>query len=179
MFLKRGNLITFSGPMLQGDFSDDIDDYTKNEFFDNLSKNCIEIPIEQLSKHNEIVEGMFLGGNLSTFASLGGMDFLPDEKFIFFGEDINEPVYKIDRYFHQLFNIEKFRKNVVGIVIGDFIGVDDDESFKELLDELSTKYQVNIVKTSVFSHSKIKTTVPCGAAALIDNDKIIIKDYLI
>ena len=74
---------------------------------------------------------------------------------------------------------EKFRKNVVGIVIGDFIGVDDDESFKELLDELSTKYQVNIVKTSVFSHSKIKTTVPCGAAALIDNDKIIIKDYLI
>ena len=43
----------------------------------------------------ESVSGILWGGNLATVVSLCGQDFLPDEDFIFFIEDLNEPVYKI------------------------------------------------------------------------------------
>ena len=49
--------------------------------------------------HNSVAECQISlwGGNLSTVVSLCGLDFIPDEPFIFFAEDINEPVYKIDK----------------------------------------------------------------------------------
>ena len=40
-----------------------------------------------------------------------GLDFIPDEDFILFFEDWHDPVYKLDRMFTQLLNIDKFKKN--------------------------------------------------------------------
>jgi len=52
-----------------------------------------------------------------------GLDFIPDEQFIFFAEDLGEDTYKIDKMFTQLLNIEKFRKNLQGIILGDFLDI--------------------------------------------------------
>lgn len=180
MFLKRAGLISFSAPMAQSDFSDNADDRTKTCFFNTLSSGRLNIQPKNGKVYNSgDVSGILLGGNLSTVASLCGLDFLSDEKFIFFAEDLNEPVYKIDRYFTQLLNYSKFRDNLSAILIGDFLDLDDKDYFDELLTEISENLNVPVISGYPFSHSKVKATVPVGANVNLDNSVILADDFMV
>ena len=104
--------------------------------------------------------------------SLCGQDFIPDEKFIFFTEDLNEPVYKIDKMFQQLINIEKFSKNIQALVLGDFIGLDNDAWFEDLIDEIGDKLKIPVVKKNGITHLSRKITIPYGAETILENEKL-------
>ena len=107
MFFKRAGLITYSGPMIISDFGNpEKSDFTMNEFFKAVSTDSYSIKGKRIIRQGK-ASGILWGGNLATIASLCGIDFIPDEPFIFFTEDINEPVYKIDRMLRQLMNIVK------------------------------------------------------------------------
>jgi len=181
MILKNSGLITFSGPMAQSDFAEnEINDFTLNSFMKTLTSNEVIInKTKDLSFRNGDCSGIFFGGNLSSITTLTGHDFIPDEKFIFFAEDLNEPVYKIDRYFTQLLNIDKFRNNITGIVLGDFLDIDDKDYFNDFFIKLSQDLQIPILGKYPISHDIKKATVPYGAAAEIKNETIKIKDYII
>ena len=56
----------------------------------------------------------------------------------------------------QLFNIEKLRKNVEAVAIGDFLDVDDDISY--IFEEL----KIPLIKNFPASHSEKKATIPIG-----------------
>ena len=183
MILKNSGLITFSGAMVQGDFGQDtINNFTENEFFETLEnrKNKISAFNYESYTNNTEAEGILLGGNLSTFASLCGTEFLPDEKFIFFAEDLNEPVYKIDRYFTQLLNVNKFKEGISALVLGDFTGIEDEyqKDLRCLLTQIGNELNIPVVKTFPFSHSKEKTTAPIGVRAKLADSSIIIEDYM-
>ena len=109
-------------------------------------------------------EGIIWGGNLSTVVSLCGQDFIPDEDFIFFAEDLNEPVYKIDKMFTQLFNIENFYRNCKAIVLGDFLNVDNEI----WLDDLFKSFQVPVVGGFKITHAEEKVTLPVGKKAKLE-----------
>lgn len=181
ILLKRAGLITFSGPMAQSDFSTDlICSYTENSFFKTLSSNLIEICPKSPKCYGiqKSTEGIIWGGNLSSIVSLCGIDFIPDEKFIFFAEDLNEPVYKIDRYFTQLFNIENFKNNIQAIVLGDFLDIDSSEYFDALFENIAKEYNIPIVSGFAITHNNEKDTVPIGAFARLNGDKLCINNYL-
>ena len=117
-------------------------------------------------------DGIIWGGNLSTIASLCGLDFIPNQDFIFFAEDLNEPEYKIDRYFTQLLNIKEFRENLKAVVLGEFLDCGNcDDFFINLANELKIpfygKYKI--------SHSDEKFTVPIGGSASLVDGNIEIK----
>lgn len=178
IILKYTGLITFSGPMAQSDFSKDIDSFTENKFFEALSFSQSKIIPEDLKIYNTGEgDGILFGGNLATIASLCGVDFIPDEKFIFFAEDICEPVYKIDRYFTQLMNIEKFRNNLSGIVLGDFLEADDNKILEEFFLEFAKKTDIPVYGGYPISHNKRKTTIPIGVQAKIDRNGTIYLKY--
>ena len=163
--------------MAQSDFSqDELNDFTINSFFETLSEGHCELKADKKTKIS--CEGILFGGNLATLASLCGTDFIPDEKFIFFTEDIGEPAYKIDRYFTQLLNIEKFRNNLSVIALGDFVDVDDEKFLNDFFKNLAKELSVPIIGTFPISHSKIKATVPYGAVAKIENETIKIEDFM-
>lgn len=123
MFYKRAGLVTYSGPMIMSDFGiENQSEFTIQEFFKAAEGKSYELNGEQ-EIINGNASGILWGGNLSTIVSLCGLDFIPDEPFIFFAEDVNEPVYKIDKMFRQLLNIEKFRKNIKALCFGDFQGL--------------------------------------------------------
>lgn len=159
-------------------------EFTEKSFFDTLQNiNNLEIlPDNEKSKtyFEGECEGILWGGNLATIASMCGLDFIPDEKFIFFAEDLNEDVYKIDKMMTQLFNVEKFRKNIVGIILGDFLDIENTEHFDELFSEIGGKYNVPILSGFKITHAKEKITLPYGAEAEFSTDtKILnIKPYL-
>lgn len=183
MFLINSGLITFSGPMIQGDFApEQINEYTENCFFKTLTDNNTVITATNIINYSDYSDskGILIGGNLSTFTSMCGNKILPDEKFIFFTEDLNEPVYKIDRYLTQLINIPEFKNNVGAILIGDLLGIEKEyeKDLDNLLKETSNELKTPILKGFPFSHSKIKATVPVGAYAVLNNNQLIISDYL-
>ena len=179
MIYKKCNLVSFSGPMAQSDFADNIDTYTEENFFETLTNTTITLtPKKTVEETFSPVEGILFGGNLSTISSLCGIDFIPNEKFIFFTEDINEPAYKIDRYFTQLLNIEKFRKNLTAIVCGDFTGIDNPENLHNTLDELKKELNIPVVQNYPISHTPIKATIPVGGFAKLSTDKLVITNYI-
>lgn len=168
MFLKHSDLITFSSPMPKSDFQpDDIDRYTEEKFWQALSGNRISIAAPELKVYKKgDAQGIIWGGNLATVCSLCGTDFLPDKKFIFFAEDVNEPVYKIDRSFRQLLNIEEFRKNISAIILGDFIGTEGySDQLDKLFNEIAKELNIPVYGGYQITHNKTKVTVPIGANA--------------
>lgn len=176
MIYKKTGLITYNAPMACSDFAKNIDKYTEESFFDMIENNINIITLnEPLIYKNGISEGILWGGNLSTIQSLCGLDFIPQEHFIFIAEDVNEPVYKIDKMFTQLFNIPKFKNNVQAIVLGDFTNIDNKDYFDELFQEIAKKYSIPIISGLKFGHEKQKTTFPIGIKAELDTDKALIK----
>lgn len=164
MFLKHAGLVTYSAPMINGDFGNDISDFTWENF-----KHAV-MSDESLVFEGEgqgCAKGISFGGNLATLVSLCGVDFMPDEDFILFIEDLNEPAYKIDRMVTQLRNIEDFRNNLKGVVLGEFSDCDH----PEYLDEIFTEFDVPTVKGLKITHCHDKITVPIGVPARIENGK--------
>lgn len=180
MILKKTGLITFSGPMAISDFQiGDINRFTEENFWETLTSHSVSICPQEIKIYNltdKKMEGILFGGNLSTITSLCGTDFIPDEKFLFFAEDLNEQVYKIDKYFTQLFNINKFRNNISAIAAGDFLTVESEKLLEEVLIDIGRKYDISVIGNYPFSHGCEKATVPYGGKAYI-KDGIIKVEY--
>lgn len=175
MFLKHSGLITFSSPMPKGDFQpDSIDKFTEDKFWQALNSNNITIIAKSFKTYKKgEAKGIILGGNLATISSLCGLDFIPDDRFIFFAEDLNEPVYKIDRSFRQLINIKKFRNKVSGIILGDFIGTEEyNEQLDYLFSEISSELNIPVFGGYQITHAKSKITVPIGGYGQLNNEEL-------
>lgn len=181
MFYKKAGLLTFNGPMVYSDFSEVPDSFSERCFFETVGQNLKRIPLLNTSVVYKpgSAQGVLWGGNLTTIASLAGLDFVPDEKFILFIEDVNEPVYKIDRCLTQLMNIEKFNENLAGILLGDFSGLDSQIYF----DSLFVNFKKNIpIKSGLkVGHIPQKMTIPVGISAEFETSGsyiTIFEDYL-
>lgn len=170
MILTKTGLITFYAPMACGDFgNENIVEFTENSFFNTLTNtnDLSAKPLEETGKtyFSGECNGILWGGNLATIASMCGLDFIPDEKFIFFAEDLGEDTYKIDKMITQLLNIEKFRNNLQGIILGEFLDITNPQHFDEFFYELGDKYKIPILSGFKITHAPNKITFPYGANA--------------
>lgn len=171
MIYRKTGLITYNAPMAYSDFGCGITEYSKNSFFDVLENGTSEIKIDTPKVYfNGIVSGILWGGNLSTIQSLCGQDFVPDEKIIFLAEDINEPVYKIDKMFTQLLNINKFKNKLTAIVLGDFSGIDNENYFHNFFTGLAKELKIPVISGLKFGHEPDKQTFPIGMNAILDTN---------
>lgn len=162
---------------------DGVSKLVEKAFFDALQKNKLEIsPCKRKTKtyYEGKAQGTLWGGNLLTIATLCGQDFIPDEKFILFIEEVKEDTYHVDRLMYQLLNIEKFKGNLAGIIMGDFIGIENKKHFDELFFELGEKLKIPILSGFKFGHAREKITLPNGTTASFSTeDKILrVENYL-
>ncbi len=171
MLLKHSGLITYSAPMINGDFGiKSKDKFTIDNFFKTVATTeKQEIKAQTILKEGK-ASGITFGGNLATLVSLCGLDFIPNQKFIFFAEDLNEPVYKLDKMFTQLLNIEEFRKNISGIVFGEFLDIDNDDWLNSLQKEIVQELKVPAISGLKITHAREKLTIPIGIESAISND---------
>ena len=180
---KKTGLITFHSAMINGDFGDELESYTIQSFFNTLQGTNKEFIAENPVFYNTgKANGILWGGNLSSLAAMAGTDFVPQEDIILFAEDLNEPVYKIDRMFTQLFNIKEIVKNVKGIALGEFQNIDNSEMLDEIIMEFALHLNIPVIRGFKITHEKIKDTVPFGVEAEFDaeNGKITVtEDYTI
>lgn len=167
MFAKHSDLITFSGPMAQSDFND-VTEFTANSFFNVLSGGFEEYMSTETYRSGN-TEGIIWGGNLSTIVSLCGINFIPEEDFIFFTEDLNEAPYRIDKMLTQLVNIKEFRKHCKGIVFGEFLDCGDENWVTDILLETANILEVPAYGGFKFTHAADKQTVPIGAYGILQD----------
>ena len=173
MMLKHAGLITYSSPMLVGDFGvENSSKYTLYNFIKGINGDKLEFKVS--GNETNSADGIIWGGNLTTLASLCGRDFLPDEKFILFIEDINEPVYKIDRALAQLSALPQFCKNINGIVTGDFSGVNNILDLQEVLEEYTNELNCPLWQGLKWGHEREKVTLPIGKICQINHNVITI-----
>ena len=186
MIYKKTGLVSFYSPMAQGDFgAEKISKLTEKSFFDVLTNTSMDLEFSPCNRKTKTyyegnAKGILWGGNLATITSLCGQDFVPDDKFILFIEDLNEATYKIDKMMTQLLNVEKFRKNLQGIILGEFLDCGNKKYFDELFFEIGKNIKKPILSGFKITHAKDKITVPYGAKASFSTEtkSLQVKDYL-
>lgn len=176
---KKTGMVCFHGAMANGDFgSEKISKFTEKSFFETLSSEyTLSFSAQKNGKilNNGSANGILWGGNLATIASMVGLDFIPDEKFVLFIEDVNEPAYKIDRMFTQLINVEKFKKNIVGLAIGVFSDLEKKNFVDDMFKEYANSLKIPCCDGFLISHEKDKYTLPIGVSCNFSTDKKIIE----
>ena len=167
-FYAQANLVSFHSLMLLNGFS-------KNDI--DLINNQKEILPKK--KHKIFIDGeaqgVLWGGNLSTIVSLfGSCNYLPDKEIILFLEDINEPLYKIDKMLIQIFRNLQLKNKIKGIVFGEFLGLkkEEEKQLENLLFEYSKMLNIPCVYGYDITHGKNNVTVPFGRCAKLFGAKI-------
>jgi muramoyltetrapeptide carboxypeptidase len=119
--------------------------------------------------HHGSARGILKGGNLATLTSLMGTEWeIETAGSVLFLEDVDEELYRVDRYLTQWFLAGKFRR-IKGLILGDFRGLRNREVFKILSTQMKVHFPV--VHTPYIGHGKNKITLPVGAVVDLDTFK--------
>lgn len=120
--LALHNVITFSGPMLAGNFgAPELDAFTQDHFWRALQNPTFTVEWQGNGPHWEC-EGQLWGGNLAMLVSLIGTPWLPQiTDGILVLEDINEHPFRVERMLLQLYHAGILDRQSA-IVLGSFSG---------------------------------------------------------
>lgn len=122
--------------------------------------------------------GMLLGGNLSSLVTLLGTPWFPRMKgAILLLEDINEPLYRLDRLLTQLW-LSNHMNEISGVLLGRFSEDSTDPVEQHRRNEfvwtrvaaLTKLKQVPIWGNLPIGHCRKNLTVPLGIPATMDSD---------
>ncbi|MEI8377553.1 MAG: LD-carboxypeptidase [bacterium] len=169
--LNNFPITTFHAPMAVSDFGcDEVDAITEKSFFEVIEG--IKAPyLYEAKKDFKVINsgeanGKLVGGNLSVLISLMGTEYAPDfGGRILLLEDLNEPLYKIDRMLTQLKLAGVFER-ISGLVVADF---GETEVSMEFLRSFCS--QKPAFYGFYASHAKSKYTLPIGVEYILDADK--------
>ena len=174
--LALHNVITFSGPMLAGNFgAPELDAFTQEHFW-----RAMRNPTFSVEWHGEgpqcESEGQLWGGNLAMLVSLIGTPWLPNiENGILVLEDINEHPFRVERMLLQLYHAGILSRQSA-IVLGSFSGALPNEydagySLETMVDFIRSRLDVPVITGLAFGHEQQTVTLPLGAqASLIHAD---------
>jgi len=182
IYAKTG-LITFSGPMVAVEMGKGMDPVTEEYFWPMLCKPGLHrLDIKAFGQNARvyrpgIAEGRLIGGCFSLIAPLIGTEYLPDfENAILVLEDIDEDLYRLDRYFAHMRNaglLEKLR----GIIFGQFIDCEktDDSSpmlsLEQIIHDYTHQLNIPIMGNFPYGHGARKFTLPIGANVRLDTNQ--------
>ena len=120
-----------------------------------------------------IADGELTGGNLSLIADLYGTDYAVDfEDKIVLIEEIDEPVYNIDRMFSQL-RLGKSLEKAKGFIFGHFTDCKDsnnENSYQNMIKEYFGNLNVPVIYDFPTGHAFPFVNVPIGLKVKLDAD---------
>ncbi|MCC8112410.1 MAG: LD-carboxypeptidase [Bacteroidales bacterium] len=133
-----------------------------------------EAPIPLVSYHLNRpgrAEGILLGGNLSVLSGLIGTKYdLLRPGSVLFLEDVNEPIYKIERILWQL-RLRGVLSSLKGLIIGQFTGAEPDanhQSIYDMIAEMVNEYNYPVAYNAPFGHKGLNWPLLIGGPTTID-----------
>ena len=173
--LALHNVITFSGPMLAGNFgAPDLDAFTEEHFWRALQNPTFTVEWQGNGPTCE-TEGQLWGGNLAMLVSLIGTPWLPQiENGILVLEDINEHPFRVERMLLQLMHAGILSRQRA-IILGSFSGAapndyDAGYTLETMIDYLRSRVDVPVISGLAFGHEQQTVTLPLGAQATLKHN---------
>ncbi len=177
--LRKCNLVTFAGPMVAVQVAASLD-ATSEEWLINAMMDPIENrnlwPEEALAiriLRPGKSSGELMGGCLSLITALLGTKHLPDfNAKILILEDVNEPLYRIDRMLSQL-KLSGALGKITGLVLGHFISpeqADLVEQVEEMILQLTLDHPVPMISRFPHGHRLPNLTLPIGVPLQMDTE---------
>ena len=182
--LKKSRAITFHGPLLGSTLN-----YKKEKTLDNLiqlltnPRDKTEIynidDYSQFKSYNgKSGSGEICGGNLCLMQCLVGTKYCPDyENKILFFEETEGSVHGIHRILWQ-FKLAGILDKISGVVIGTF-SKSNEEAMLEACFDVLKEYDFPIIYNVHAGHTENPLTIPIGARATIEDNKLIIEQPFI
>ncbi|MBI6909825.1 S66 peptidase family protein [Pseudomonas palleroniana] len=171
---RYAGFVTFHGPMLNADLLGDKLPPTESSLFAMLRGQLgtgsvlahpVAYPLSTVSPG--IACGRLLGGNLSMIAAVMGTPYeIEAEGIILLIEDVNEPLYRIDRLLTHLRLAGKLAQ-VAGVLVGDVAGVDP-AALERLLKQTFEPLCIPVLSGWRSGHCDPNLTLPMGALVRLD-----------
>jgi len=169
-FCNKAGLITFHGPMLRQVTEQDklTVSVLKQILFGETKVLTYKTPKLNIIKRGE-AKGRLIGGCLSVILSTLGTDYEPSwDNNIFFFEDVEEPLYRIDRMLTQLKLSGRLWK-IKGLIAGKIKGIKRDD-LALLLNEILYDLDIPAVLNFPSGHQLPNLTLPIGAIVNLNTD---------
>lgn len=172
---RYAGFVTFHGPMLNADLLGNKQSPTESSLLSMLSgqqPRLLSHPDEYplITVAPGCASGRLLGGNLSLICATIGSPFeLDDQDAILFIEDVNEPLYRVDRLLTHLRLAGKLNR-LRGVLVGDFAGVDLSALVQLLRQELGP-LGIPVLAGWRSGHCDPNLTLPLGACVRLDADR--------
>src|SRR5476649_972412 len=171
---RHAGFVTFHGPLLNADLLGDKQQPTESSFFNMLrgqmkAGSVIAHPVAYPLTTIEpgIAHGRLLGGNLSMIAATMGTPYeIEADGVILLIEDVNEPLYRIDRLLTQLRLAGTLHK-LRGVLVGDVAGVDA-AALALLLKQTFEPLRIPVLAGWRSGHCEPNLTLPMGALVRLD-----------
>ncbi|ANY90136.1 MULTISPECIES: S66 peptidase family protein [Pseudomonas] len=172
---RHAGLITFHGGMLNADLLGAKQEPTVSSLFDQLggkvSQGSVLVhpdayPLTCVSPG--VASGRLLGGNLSVLcATLGTVGEIDSQGCILFIEDVNEPLYRVDRLLTQLRLAGKLER-IRGVLVGDFAGITV-PAMTPLLTDIFGPLGIPVLAGWRSGHCDPNLCLPLGARVRLDS----------
>jgi len=174
--LAKGNVITFSGPMLAGNFgAETLDHFTLEHFWRALTQPTFTVEWEGEGPECD-VSGTLWGGNLAMISSLIGTPWLPSVTGgILVVEDINEHPYRVERMLMQLIQCGMLAQQQA-LILGSFSCAQPNDydagyNLSEMIEYIRTQVSIPVISGLAFGHEPQTVTLPLGAHARLQHAK--------
>lgn len=175
--LSHSGLITFSGPMLAGNFgAETLSDFTLSHFWQTLTSPTVNLSWRSESPDHGRWQGTLWGGNLAMICSLIGTPWMPQiEGGILVIEDVNEHPFRIERMLIQL-QQSGILSRQQAIITGSFTSTtlsayDNGFDFATVWQRIRDEFQIPVISDLAFGHDADTVTLPLGASATLQIEK--------
>jgi muramoyltetrapeptide carboxypeptidase len=171
----RCEVVTFHGPTARGVLST----FSRRSLESALSgADSCGVAENAETLHSGRARGRLVGGNLALLCALSGTPFAPSyDDAILVVEDVNEPVYRIDRMLTQL-RLAGVLAKCRGLIFGQFTDIPSDSpeeslgsrTLEDILGEVADAFRIPCVAGAPVGHVADQWTLPLGANAELDAD---------
>ncbi|MEI6055114.1 MAG: LD-carboxypeptidase [Lentisphaerota bacterium] len=168
----KGVGAAISGPMIQNyqTIKDDSFSLTSLKNIFNKQQTIYQAPHKKgfIVLKNGLTEGQIYPVTLSVLATLIGTQWMPDMNgAILLLEDINEPIYKLDRYFTQLEHTGGLNK-ISGLLLGNFTKCGSSRERLNFFKNIAEKIAGPVVINIPFGHAYPRISVAFESICKID-----------
>ncbi len=173
---KTTGIVTIHGPVMAGELFESLGDKERDQLFSQLESSISKIL--NSSKDYQILMpgnavGRLFGGNLTMIQSTLGTPFeIPFDDTILFLEEINEPLYRIDRMFAHLSHYGALKK-IRALLLGDFYDVQKKAYSTKLLLGVVKRYLPNrkipLLGKLKVGHRHMESLLPIGGIVKIES----------
>jgi len=174
--LAKSDLITFSGPMLAGNFgAEALSEFTLAHFWRALTSPTFKVGWRSESLDAGRWQGTLWGGNLAMICALIGTPWMPQiDDGILVIEDVNEHPFRVERMLIQLQQSGILARQRA-IVTGSFTSTsltayDNGFDFATVWQRIREELHIPVVSDLAFGHDADTVTLPLGARAALQID---------